>query len=1613
MSQNNLNNTEKKQNILKAVTQKLEPMVAEKVQPVVLSFVEIFFANVPYEDLIEQSLDALAQSVYETWQFCQARPSGAFKIHAFIQKREVKGELVPQTVVEVLNDNKPFLVDSVAGAINSLGYSIRLITHPVMQVERDSHNNIVKVLEWKETSKNGSYESLIRCEIPESLTEGKLKILESEISKSLKAVEEAVKDWLSMRERLKEIIQGLEKQNVPVSKEDLDEDIAFLKWIEDNHYTFLGFCEFSINPKEEDRKNWLTPHEGLGILKGGLKEKITHLFQGIELNPVNQNYLMESGLLVITKTSQVSLVHRRDPMDSITIKKYDDKGNVIGLYEFIGLFTSVAYHRSVRSIPLLRLKAAHILNRSGFSEEWHDGKTLVHLIETFPRDELFQASENWLFETLMAILQLQNRQRLTLFLRPDNFNRFVSCIVYVPRERYDSELRKKICSILEENLKGKASSWQVQLGELAFARIHFIIKLFNPKHLSYDPQALERKIIEASLTWKDNLQAVLIDSEGEEKGQELFEKYGSGFSKGYQERYTAKDALLDIKEIEAAIVHSELRSELKSISEDGSNKILLKLYSLEGPLVLSNILPVLENMNLKALGEIPFIVQLPKGEKAWIHVFELKSWEGDAIDVEKVRSNFLEGFHRIWLGEVENDGFNRLILRANFTWRECELIRAYAKYLRQLQIAFSQAYMEEVLARYPRICHFILQLFECQFSPESKDSRKEARADVLNRINSLIENVESLDEDRILRKFVNAISASLRTNFYQLQDGQPKSYMAIKLNCEEIDEMPLPRPMYEIFVYSPWVEAIHLRGGKVARGGIRWSDRKEDFRTEVLGLMKAQMVKNAVIVPVGSKGGFVTKRPLPRNDQAALINEVIECYKTMMRGLLDLTDNIQQDKIVKPERVICRDDDDPYLVVAADKGTSTFSDYANQVSAEYDFWLGDAFASGGSTGYDHKKMGITARGAWESVRSHFREMGVDADREKLSVVGIGDMSGDVFGNGMLLSKHLRLVAAFNHPHIFIDPKPHPGKSFLERKRLFELPRSSWSDYDPSLISKGGGVFDRKAKTILVSPEMKELLNIKEDQLVPSELIRYILKAEVDLIWFGGIGTFIKSKTETNAEVGDRANDGVRIDGFEVRAHVIAEGANLGITQMGRIEYAKKGGRINTDAIDNSAGVDCSDHEVNIKILLGKALKKDELTLKKRDQLLEEMTDDVAAHVLMDNFWQNQVIGLVHSQGFSHLDEQIGLMRELESEGLINRSLEALPDETEIARRMADKEGFTRPELAVLLAYAKISLKHQLLKSELPDLPVLQQRLMNYFPKKVQSSYKDDIPSHPLKREITATLFTNSIINRMGISYIYEMENRSGANGADVARAHLIVRDVMDLINLWRDIESNKHLPLDFQMKLTLSVNESVKRYTDWFLRFLPSYRDITGTISYFKPEFEILRRELVNLFTPKQKEEYMEKCQEYEKLGLTRNLSSRVLALNPLVSAPDMVVLSKDLGVDIQLVARIYFALDDQLGLEWLRKSALSLSGDNHWQQGAANAIIEELYSHQKELTSLILKKSRSVEDIFTDEGCIIKDVLDLSSLESLVEDIKNASPVDFSMMTVMNSRLRMLGLAA
>ena len=1100
------------------------------------------------------------------------------------------------------------------------------------------------------------------------------------------------------------------------------------------------------------------------------------------MSPEVREFLHRPELIIVTKANARSTVHRAVYLDYVGVKKFNTKGEVIGEYRFTGLFTSAAYNRIPRDIPYLRRKVQKSLELSGFTKSSHDQKALAHILETYPRDELFQISVEELNEISNKILALQERPKISVFLRRDRFERFVSALVYVPREKFNTDLRRKFGNILADMHAGTISAHYSQVGDDALARIHFLIDLTSDSVGNVDESVLESRLVSAAREWTDDLSDALLERWGEEKALKLNAKYGEGFPVGYRVRFGANLALRDIEKLEEVATSKRAGLNLYRWVEDPDNKVRFKIYSPNEPLPLSDCLPMIENMGLKVLSENPYLVTSPNlDQDVWIHDFELVEPTGTGLDLHQVKAKFEETFWRVWQGSAESDGFNRLVMRAGLSWSNVAILRAFAKYLRQAGITFSQTYMSNTLAENTQISSLLVKLFEIRFDPEFKEDRDAAFKETRDTIIEALEQVASLDDDRILRRYLNLIENMLRTNFYQKGVGEEsKPYYSFKLNSQKLEGIPLPRPYVEIFVYSPRVEGVHLRGGSVARGGLRWSDRREDFRTEVLGLMKAQMVKNTVIVPVGSKGGFYPKRMPIGGSREEIQKEGIACYKMFISGLLDVTDNLVGGAVVPPKDVVRHDGDDPYLVVAADKGTATFSDIANAVAISYGFWLGDAFASGGAAGYDHKKMAITAKGAWESVKRHFREIGKNIQEEEFSVVGIGDMSGDVFGNGMLLSKKIRLQAAFDHRNIFIDPDPDVAKSYKERERLFKLPRSSWEDFNAKLISKGGGIFDRHAKSVTLTPEIKKLFDLKETKLTPNELISAILKAEIDLLWFGGIGTYIKSSSEGNAHVGDRANDAIRIDGKDVRAKIIGEGGNLGTTQLGRIEYSLKGGRLNTDAIDNSAGVDCSDHEVNIKILLRAVLDDGEMTDKQRDRLLVEMTDDVSAHVLRDNYLQTQALTTAQRQSIANFNEQARFMRELEKQGRLDRAVEDLPNDEELESRTQAGQGLSRPEMCVLLAYAKMTLYTDILKTKLPDDPFFESWLSDYFPPQLGKKYGSYISTHRLRREIITTVVVNSLINRAGITFVMQMVEELGVSVDDVAKAYALTVEVFDL-----------------------------------------------------------------------------------------------------------------------------------------------------------------------------------------------------------------------------------------
>src|SRR5919107_1350564 len=1183
-----------KDELLDKVVTRIREQMPEDQAPQVEEFARQYYGWVDAADLEDRSpIDAYGAALSH-WSFAGRREPGEWKIRIYNPHFEEHGWQSTHTVIEMVNDDMPFLVDSTRMEINRQGYAIHMILHPVMNVRRDEEGRLLEVLPPDADEEDAISESVIHVEVDRQTEPFVLEDLKQAIQKTLADVKAAVEDWPKMRERVGDIVSGLEENPPDFEPEDLAETRAFLEWIDDNYFTFLGYREYDLTTQNGEEALCAVQGSGLGILRQSESGPVSRRFA--ELPPGVRRLARTPKLLNLTKANSRATVHRPSYLDYIGIKKFDESGEVTGERRFLGLYTFSAYSASAFDIPLVRRKVRYVLERAGFPEGSHNEKDLIEILETYPRDELFQISEDELFEVAMGILHLQERQRVRLFVRRDTYGRFFSCLVYVPRDRYNTDIRQHMQDILQEAFNGESAEFNVRLSESVLARLHFIIYTDPEDVPDYNVDEIEARLVEATRSWRDNLYEALIEQCGEEIGTELFQQYREAFPPGYRDDFLARTAVVDIRRIEGLSSGNDLGMSLYHPLEAPEDFLRFRLYRLGGEISLSEVMPLPEDMGVEGADPRPHQIEPTEKAPVWINDFGLVHEAQGELQTDQVKEIFQDAFARAWRGTVEDDGFNRLVLRAQLTWREITILRAYCKYLRQAGTTFSQNYMEQTLAANPHIARLLVELFKARLDPGRQERAEEETERLKEEIKEALEAVVSLDEDRILTSFLNVTLATLRTNYFQsTPEGEPKPYLSFKLDPTGIPELPLPRPMFEIFVYSPQTEGVHLRGGKVARGGIRWSDRREDFRTEILGLMKAQTVKNAVIVPVGAKGGFVVKRPPRGGGREALQEEVVACYKTLIRGMLDITDNISGNEIVPPPDVSRYDDDDPYLVVAADKGTATFSDIANELSAEYDFWLGDAFASGGSVGYDHKEMGITARGAWESVSRHFRQLGRDIQNEDFSVVGIGDMSGDVFGNGMLLSRHIKLLGAFNHMHIFLDPDPDPETSFEERQRLFGLPRSSWTDYDENLISEGGGIFPRTAKSIPLSDQVRELLGVEEESMTPTELISAMLKAEVDLLWNGGIGTYVKASTETNAEVGDRANDTLRANGDELRCRVVGEGGNLGFTQMGRIEYALSGGRIYMDAIDNSAGVDCSDHEVNIKILLDAIVEAGDMT----------------------------------------------------------------------------------------------------------------------------------------------------------------------------------------------------------------------------------------------------------------------------------------------------------------------------------------------------------------------------------------------------------------------------------
>ncbi len=1597
------------QEIIEQVVGVVRERVPEEERGQVEPFVRLYFAGTAVEDLAGSDPLNLYGLALSHWNFARQRDPGKPKLRVYNPQFDQHGWQSTHTIVELVNDDMPFLVDSVRMALNRRRLTTHLIIHPVMRVRRDGRGRLVDVLGGEREEGEGVLtEAVMHFEVDRQTERDVLEELERDIDSVLADVRVSVEDWSSMRAKLGEIIEELKKSPPPLEPEELDEGRAFLEWIDDNHFTFLGYREYELRERNDDYLLRSVPDSGLGILRNPGPGKTSERFSS--LPPEVRRLAAKPELLVVTKANSRATVHRPGYLDYIGIKRFDQEGQVVGERRFLGLYTSAAYNRVPRDIPLLRRKAAKIIERAGFPPKSHATKTLEHILDTFPRDELFQIPIEELFETAMGILHLQERQRIKLFVHRDVYARFFSCIVYVPRDRFNTQVRERIQSIMEECFQGQSTDFTVQLSESVLARLYFVIRVPTGAQPDYDPREIERRLVEVTRSWTDDLYDALLDRCGEERGTRLFRRYGDGFAAGYREHYTARTAVFDIQKMETLREDDDLAMTLYRPLEAPPNIVNFKLFRAGRPISLSDALPMLENMGLKAVWEHPSEIEPSGREPIWVHDFGLLHGEEVETDLDEIRDLFQDAFARVWHGDVESDGFNRLVLRANLSWREIVILRAYCKYLRQARFTFSLEYMERALAANPHIARLLVELFHARLDPAAQVRAGTEVERLTAELEAALDAVASLDEDRILRSILTLIQATLRTNYYQgAAEGAPKTYVSFKFNPKSVALLPEPRPAFEIFVYSPRIEGVHLRAGKVARGGLRWSDRLEDFRTEILGLVKAQIVKNAVIVPVGAKGGFVAKRLPAGGDREAVQKEGIACYQTFVRGLLDITDNLVDGKVQPPKEVVRHDEDDPYLVVAADKGTATFSDIANGIAEEYGFWLGDAFASGGSKGYDHKKMGITARGAWESVKRHFRELELNTQTEDFTAVGIGDMAGDVFGNGMLLSRHIRLIGAFNHMHIFLDPDPDPQASYKERERLFALPRSTWDDYDKKLISEGGGVFPRSAKSIPLSPQVRRALDVDAAALTPNELIRALLKAPADLLWNGGIGTYVKAHTESNADVGDRANDAVRVNATELRCRVVGEGGNLGLTQLGRIEFAAHGGHIYTDAIDNSGGVDCSDHEVNIKILLNAVVNAGDMTEKQRNRLLSEMTEEVAGLVLRNNYLQTQALSLAFSQAPAMLDVHSRLIRFLERHADLDRELEGLPNNDEILERLSAGRGLVSPELAVIMAHCKIDLFQRFLESDLPSDPYLVSELTAYFPTPLRERFEDQMMQHRLWREIISTEIANSMVNRGGTTFAFRLAEETGAEAADIARAYLVAREVFGMKGLWSEIEAlDNKTPAQVQARMLLEGRKLEERASRWLLRNRARPLDISAAIDYFGPGVATLSENLPDLVADVSREALRRTAGSLIEAGAPEALAERVAAFGELFSALDIVEVAKQADKGVEEVARVYFTLGEKLDLHWLREQILVLPRENRWQALARAALRDDLYHQERELAADVLTMAPDeIEAGKRIDAWMKGNDMAIARCRQILEDLKAGGPPDFAMLSVAMREIR------
>lgn len=1549
-------------------------------------FVKRFLTYIPIDYRSKDKIALFGDFTDEAFEFLKHRPVHSRKISI----TETMFQNNPAITILLITDNKPFIMDSLNSLVSKLGIQDVFTFHPVIYSIRDEKGNLIDIhAKGEDTSR----ESLIFIKALGTFSKESIQIINTEINKIIDLVDYTYNSWQTLLNKLINITTDIvhnidiyEKAELPA-----EETLDFLNWLQKNNFTFLGMAEFDLATKK------LVHEEGVKDIWQKNKKEISTIID------FSSSDFYQYKLAMLGKINTLSPVHRNALVDYILIKKLDKDGKYTSGTIIFGLYGTAIYYQSIKTIPILRGKLNHVLDESGFPLNGYNAKKIKNIIESLPREILIQIDEDDLYCMALHMLSSMRSHKLKLFIQQDWSGEFINIIIFLPRERLTPKAYNAISIYLSEKFNSEIIADNITVVAQDFSHLYTTLAIKDSTNLNFSSAEIEKDLVTITTNWSDALHHELSEKYGEYEGSIIFKDIEPIFPDEYSHKFNAKQTIDDLDHLRLA---SSAGRAVFNLMRGENGLFFLKIYSPEVSIALSDILPAIENIGFNAMEEQSFALKPSKTLKQfWIYEFKLSTPIELGFPFEDLKKNVESALEKMSEGLLKSNSLSKLLVLSGFDWTQVKLVKALTRYLHQTGFVYGKGYVQLVLIKHHHFAEMLVKLFDAKFNPATHSLK--AAKQISNKLSDYLDTVKSSTEDKVLRNLHLLIEAITRTNYYQPGKNKIKEYLSFKFDSSLVPDLPLPRPYAEIFVYSNVFEGVHLRGGKVARGGLRWSDRGEDYRTEVLGLLKAQMAKNTVIVPVGSKGTFYVNFEQGETPREEYMSKVINCYKNFLRGLLDLTDNLVDGKTVAPANTVIYDEPTPYLVVAADKGTASFSDYANEISAEYNFWLSDAFASGGSVGYDHKKMGITAKGAWISVQTHFLDMGIDVQKDPFTVVGIGDMSGDVFGNGMLLSKCIKLVAAFNHRHIFIDPTPDPKISYEERQRLFLLPSSNWSDYKPQLISKGGGVFERSAKLLTISKEVQKLLDLQSSSITPDELIKAILLAEVDLIWNGGIGTYIKSSLENNIDIGDKTNDSLRCNGCDIRAKVIAEGGNLGVSQLGRIEYALGGGHINTDFIDNSAGVDCSDHEVNIKIALTQACAENKITTLERNKILEQMTAQVEALVLQDNVAQNQALTIWQLTTAMNVEAFSQLIQELENKKLLDRKVEFLPSKVELSRRSSTKEKLTRAELSVLLSYSKMFVDSELLSAGLTDDPYFNCYLFNYFPKLMQDQFPDQITNHPLKHEIIRTVITNKIVNQVGGPLISAIKRETGGQLCDIASAHTIVCEIFNLDVLWNQV-GNLGVKVSTHAKVEMftDLGKIMRRGIAWFIKNLKSPFDITSTIKEYKEKADCLSGMVGNLLIGEAKTKYQARINSYVVEGIDKKLASNIATLEILVSAFDIIYISKITKVEDKTIANLYFQAGEILHIDWLRKSCETQIDESYWNRLSIQALKDDFYDKQRRLITDLVTQSK--EDKIDLASWLQDNAKAASIFIDFVKDIKLNENINLNMMILANKKFEM-----